>query len=165
MKKLNYVLLAISLFTIAACTIPATEKEATPADPSVVRADIEKRVKDFNAATLAGSLDSLNDLTSDVLSYGHSNGDIQTKRGFVDSLATKHWRFLELQATEPLINFHGNTAIVRQKLFGIHQKGTTEPGKVALGVLMVWKKDDGKWTLYARQGFKLLPPDDVIKIM
>lgn len=157
MKKLNYLLPAILLFTIAACTQPAAQKEET-GDPAADKTELEKRVNDFSAATLAGSLDSLNDLTSDVLSYGHSNGDIQTKRGFVDSLATKNWKFLELKTTDQTIDVHGNTAIVRQKLFGVHQKGKAEPGKLALGVLMVWKKEDGKWVVYARQGFKLPEP-------
>lgn len=162
MKKLQYLLLAISVFTIAACTQTAQKEEA--GDPGTEKAAVEKRVNDFTAATKSGSLDSLNDLTSDVLSYGHSNGDIQTKRGFVDSLATKSWKFLELNITDQTIDVHGNTAIVRQKLFGVHQKGTTEPGKLALGVLMVWKKEDGKWVVYARQGFKLLPPNDVMVV-
>ncbi len=162
MKKLHYLLLAISVFTIAACTQPPAQKEDT-GDPAE-QVDLEKRVNDFTAATKSGSLDSLNDLTADVLSYGHSNGDIQTKRGFVDSLATKNWKFLELNITDQTIDVHGNTAIVRQKLFGVHQKGKTEPGKVALGVLMVWKKEEGKWVVYARQAFKLLPPNDVMVV-
>jgi len=156
MKKLNYLLPAIVLFTVAACTQPPAQREDT-GDPAE-QIELEKRVNDFTAATKSGSLDSLNDLTSDVLSYGHSNGDIQTKRGFVDSLATKNWKFLELNITDQTINVHGNTAIVRQKLFGVHQKGKTEPGKLALGVLSVWKKEDGKWVVYARQGFKLPEP-------
>ena len=162
MKKLQYLLLAISVFTIAACTQPTAQREDT-GDPAE-QVELEKRVNDFTAATKSGSLDSLNDLTSDVLSYGHSNGDIQTKRGFVDSLATKNWKFLELNITDQTIDVHGNTAIVRQKLFGVHQKGTTEPGKLALGVLMVWKKEEGKWVVYARQGFKLLPPNNVMVV-
>ena len=163
MKKLQYLLLAISVFTIAACTQPTTQKDEA-GDQAAEKTALEKRVNDFTAATKSGSLDSLNDLTSDVLSYGHSNGDIQTKRGFVDSLATKNWKFLELNITDQTIDVHGNTAIVRQKLFGVHQKGTTEPGKLALGVLMVWKKEEGKWVVYARQGFKLLPPNDVMVV-
>ena len=162
MKKLQYLLLAISVFTIAACTQPTAQREDT-GDPAE-QVELEKRVNDFTAATKSGSLDSLNDLTSDVLSYGHSNGDIQTKRGFVDSLASKNWKFLELNITDQTIDVHGNTAIVRQKLFGVHQKGTTEPGKLALGVLMVWKKEEGKWVVYARQGFKLLPPNNVMVV-
>jgi len=71
---------------------------------------------------------------------------------------------LELNITDQTIDVHGNTAIVRQKLFCVHQKGTTEPGKLALGVLMVWKKEEGKWVVYARQGFKLLPPNDVMVV-
>lgn len=157
MKKLQYLLLATAVFTITACTQPAAQKDEN-GDPAAEKAALEKRVNDFTAATKSGSLDSLNDLTSDVLSYGHSNGDIQTKRGFVDSLATKNWKFLELNVTDQTIDVHGSTAIVRQKLFGVHQKGTTEPGKLALGVLMVWKKEDGKWVVYARQGFKLPEP-------
>ncbi len=162
MKKSQYLLLATALFTIAACTQPPAQSEDT-GDPAE-QLELEKRVNDFTAATKSGSLDSLNDLTAEVLSYGHSNGDIQTQRGFADSLATKNWKFLELNITDQTIDMHGNTAIVRQKLFGVHQKGTTEPGKLALGVLMVWKKEEGKWVVYARQGFKLLPPNDVMVV-
>lgn len=162
MKKLNLLLLAVLMCAIAACNQPSAQKTETATDAAAENATIEKRVNDFNAAMLAGSRDSLNDLTSDALNYGHSNGDIQDKSGFVDSLATKNWKFTQLNvAAQQIANIEDNTAIVRQKIYGEHKKGNQAPGKLAIGVLMVWKKEDAKWVLYARQAFKLLPPDDV----
>jgi hypothetical protein len=160
MKKLTWLLSAAILLIIAACTQPAAEKSKSPADP-LVRTTIEKRVNDFTTALLSGSRDSLNDLTSPVLSYGHSNGDIQDKSGFVDSLATKNWTFTQINIADQSINFHGNTAVVRQKLYGEAKNKGKEPAKLALGILMVWKNDDRNWQLYARQAFKLPPPNDV----
>lgn len=150
----------MGLLALAACNQPA--KQSDTGNTEADKTELDKRVNDLNTALLSGSRDSLNDLTADELSYGHSNGDMQTKSGFVDSLATHNWRFTQLKATDQsIVNIDGNTAIVRQKLFGAAKNVGKDTAKIALGVLQVWKKEDGKWLLYARQGYKLLPPNDV----
>lgn len=161
MKKIFY-LSVIGLLTIAACKQTSGEKQDVTTDAAVEKPLLEKRVNDLNDALLSANRDSLNSLTSDELSYGHSNGDMQTKSGFVDSLATKNWAFTKLMATDKsIVSIDGNTAIVREKLFGTAKNVGKDTAKIALGVLQVWKKENGKWLLYGRQGFKLLPPNDV----
>ena len=148
---------------MAACTQPAAQNNAA-AGSKADKTELESRVNNLNTALLSANRDSLNDLTSDDLSYGHSNGDMQKKSGFVDSLATHNWSFTQLKASDQnIVNINDNTAIVRQKLFGAAKNIGKDTTKVALGVLQVWKKEEGKWRLYARQGFKLLPPNDVPK--
>ncbi|PJJ84874.1 nuclear transport factor 2 family protein [Mucilaginibacter auburnensis] len=163
MKEFANLLLAVCAFAVAACNQPVKEgSSAAAVDTTAERVVIEKQVSDLTAALLSGSRDSLNNLTSDNLSYGHSNGDMQTKSGFVDSLATGNWGFNQINiADQQVVNIDGNTAIVRQKLYGEAQNKGKDPAKLALGVLMVWKKEGDKWLLYARQAFKLLSPNDV----
>lgn len=159
MRKLFYLTVIASL-GIAACKQPV--KDSDTANSETDKTELTKRVNDLTVALLSANRDSLNDLAADDLSYGHSNGDIQTKSGFVDSLATKQWSFTQLKSTDQsIVNISGSTAIVRQKLFGAAKNVGKDTAKVALGVLQVWKKENGKWLLYARQGFKLLPPNDV----
>jgi len=164
MKKSISIVLLVAVVAATACnqTSTSTKKEEASADTTGVSADIEKRANDLTAAMLSGSRDSLNELTADNLDYGHSNGDVQTKSSFVDSLATKNWGFTQINIHDQhVVNIDGNTAIVRHKLYGEAKNKGKEPAKLALGVLQVWKKTDGKWLLYARQGYKLLPPNDV----
>lgn len=162
MKKLNYTLLTILIFAVAACSVPATVTNESPVDYAADKAALEKRVAALTSASLSGNLNELNDLTSDKLSYGHSNGDIQDKRGFVDSLATKNWTFTQINIVDQKIaDISGGTALVRQKLYGEAKNRGKAPAKLALGILLVWKKENAKWVLYGRQAFKLLPPNDV----
>lgn len=164
MKNIAHLLLAICAFAITACNQSAKKEINLTAstDTTADKAAIEKQLTDLTSALLSGNRDSLNNLTSDKLSYGHSNGDMQDKSGFVDSLATHNWGFNQINITDQqVVNIDDNTAIVRQKLYGEAQNKGKAPAKLALGILLVWKKEGDKWLLYARQAFKLLPPNDV----
>ena len=149
MKKLAGLFLILSLFTITAFAQSADEKA------------IAKQIEALRKAMVAGDRAALNKLTTPDLHYAHSMDVIQTRSGFVDSLATKTWTFTKIMVTKLEIHVSGNTATVTHRLYGDIKNVGKDPGKTALGVMQVWKKVNGKWLLYARSAYKLMPPNDV----
>jgi ketosteroid isomerase-like protein len=149
MKKLTGLLLILSLFTI-------TTFAQTPDQKAIA-----KQIETLRKAMIAGDRATLNSLTLPDLHYAHSMDVIQTRSGFVDSLATKTWTFTKIMITKQEIHVSGNTATVTHRLYGDIKNVGKDAAKTALGVMQVWKKVNGKWLLLARSAYKLTPPNDV----
>jgi ketosteroid isomerase-like protein len=143
MKKL-VLFLAFSAILFSARTQAQSKEEAAVA---TAVEDLRKAMVDPNKATL-------DKLTADELSYGHSSGKIQTKAEYIESLTSAASDFVSIDLTEQTIKLSGNTAIVRHILSGNTNDGG-KPGTVKLGVLTIWQKQKGQWRLLARQAFKL----------
>jgi hypothetical protein len=125
--------------------------QAQSADEKAVAAaveDLRKAMIDPNKATLEG-------ITVKELSYGHSNGLVEDQAAFVEALTSNKSDFVSITLEEQTIKIVGNTAIVRHKLSADTNNNNT-PGKVSLGVLLIWQKQSGKWKLIARQAVKLV---------
>ncbi|MNH41419.1 hypothetical protein D3C79_1029150 [compost metagenome] len=90
----------------------------------------------------------------DNLTYGHSNGKIEDKAAFVEALSTKKSDFKTIELSEIGVTIAGNTAIVRHILRANTNDGGI-PGKVNLGIVLVWEKRGEEWKLLARRSFKI----------
>lgn len=141
MKKL-VLFLAFSAILFGA---QAQSKEETAVATAVEA--LRKAMVDPDKATL-------DKLTADELSYGHSSGKVQTKAEYIESLISAASDFVSIDLTEQTIRLSGTTAIVRHILSGNTNDGG-KPGTVKLGVLTIWQKQKGQWRLLARQAFKL----------
>lgn len=97
----------------------------------------------------------LEKITSDRLSYGHSSGNLDDKKLFIEKLISGQSDFVTMDLTEQTISISGNTAIVRHVLKAKTNDGG-KPGEVHLKVMLVWQKQKGQWKLLARQAVK--PP-------
>lgn len=94
-------------------------------------------------------------LTAASLSYGHSNGVIEDRSAFVQSLMTGKYRFLRIDLSHQQVIADKELAIVRHQLRAhTHDQGKPE-ADILLGVMLVWRKQQGSWQLVARQAFKL----------
>jgi ketosteroid isomerase-like protein len=100
---------------------------------------------------------ALEKLTMDELSYGHSNGMIQTKQEFIEALTSGKSDFVTIDLSQQTIKVVGQTALVRHILSGTTNDGG-KPGTVKLSVLQVWQKVNGDWKLLARQAVKVPLP-------
>lgn len=143
MKKLTVLIFIFSFFTTVTTFAQSADEKAILSQAEVLR-----------KAMIAGDRAGLNDVTADQLSYGHSFDFTQTKAQFIDALVTGKIAFTKIDIKDQKINVDGNTAVVRHRFIAdTNEKGKTNT--IALGVLQVWKKINGKWLLYARQGYKL----------
>jgi len=98
---------------------------------------------------------TLENLTSDSLSYGHSTGRIENKKEFVDNIVSGKSDFVTINLTEQTISILDNVAVVRNVLTAA-TNDSGKPGTTKLKVLLVWQKEKGKWKLLVRQAVKFI---------
>ena len=98
---------------------------------------------------------TLDKLTMDELTYGHSNGLIQDKQAFIEALTSGKSDFVTVDLSQQTIRIVGHIALVRHILSATTNDGG-KPGSTRLGVLLVWlEQKDGSWKLLARQATKV----------
>lgn len=139
-----FVFTAVTVRTMAvAKTVKGDDKQA-----------VEQAVEKLRQAMLTGDRALLEAVAAEDLTYGHSNGRVETKKEFVEAFATGVSDFKTIELTDQTVTVHGNTAIVRHKLFGeTNDKGV--PGTAKIAILTVWVKQKGDWKLLARQAVKI----------
>ena len=99
----------------------------------------------------------LDQVSAPQLSYGHSDGRVETKDEFVTAVLNRKATVKALSFPELKVAVVGNNAVARH----IYLSESEQDGKVTntrIGALQVWQKQDGAWKLLARQGFRFPTP-------
>ena len=115
---------------------------------------LEQRINALSKAMIDADAKAFQSLTASALNYGHSRGRVEDQKTFISNLVNGSSDFLTIELQEQNINMVGDIAIVRHILTG-ETNDSGKPGNVRIGVMMVWQKQIGDWTLLARQAFKL----------
>ena len=96
----------------------------------------------------------LADLASDDLVYVHSSGSVRDKKGFINEFMKRQTSVTNVVFSNQTIKFSGDVAIVRHRMVAdAHNPGY--PPLIDIIIMMIWKKEDGKWKMLARQAAKL----------
>jgi len=130
---------------------------STNVDETVNDSDIkmlEATIETLRQAMVDANGVVLGNLASDDLTYGHSNGNMQTKAEFVDTIVSGKSDFVTIELTNPYIKIYNETAIVRHE-FNAETNDGGKPGKVRLHILWVWQKVGDGWTMLARQAVRI----------
>jgi ketosteroid isomerase-like protein len=127
-----------------------TAAQAEPAEEAAVSQGVEALRK----ALLDKDKARLEQLIADQLSYGHSDGRVQTKAEFIDGVMAGRAVVKSLTFPDLKVGLAGNAAIARH-IYASESETDGKPNSVRIGVLAVWQKQDGSWKLLARQGYKL----------
>ena len=117
-------------------------------------AAVTQSVETLRKALLEPDKAKLAQVTSDQVSYGHSDGRVETKEQFINGVMTRKQVVKSLTFPDLKVSVVGNAAIVRH----IYMAESELDGKATttkIGALQVWQKQDGTWKLLARQGFRL----------
>ena len=139
------------LFAIVAmCSMLTIDGIAQNKDEAAVAQSVDQ-LKKLMIDPDKGKLESL---AADDLTYGHSNGKLEDKKAFVESLTSGASDFKTIDLTEQTISIVDNTALVRHKLMA-ETANDGKPGTAKLSVLLVWVKQKGNWKLVARQAVKI----------
>ncbi|MCU7547863.1 nuclear transport factor 2 family protein [Chitinophagaceae bacterium LB-8] len=120
--------------------------------------EVWKRVEALSNAVFATKdSNSLNDLVSDRVTYGHSGGNLEKKQEMVHNAAVSKTTYKNSEFERLSIDVDKKTAIVRHnfRAISVDEKGVETP--LNLGILQVWKKENGKWRIWARQAVKIAP--------
>ena len=141
--RLHYlVLVCFMVFSVAVSAQTKDEKAVADAVET-----LRKAMVDPDKATLER-------ITSVKLSYGHSNGRVEDRTSFIESLFSGKSDFVSIKISEQTVTVSGNTAIVRHTLEG-STNDSGKPATVKLAVLLVWNQRGTSWQLLARQAVKL----------
>ncbi len=118
---------------------------------------VKKAVEDFKAAYLNKDKAKLEAMSLPQLSYSHSDARLEDKAKFVDGVMGRKATVKSLEFPDMTVQVVGDTAIVRH----LWVSQSELEGKVTdtkIGVMQVWKKQDGGWKLLARASFRLPQP-------
>ncbi|MFT3680310.1 MAG: nuclear transport factor 2 family protein [Ferruginibacter sp.] len=139
---MKFVLLVLCSFSFAVvCAQPAAEEK------------LIATVKEFHQALVDKNTVSINQQTDKALSYGHSNGWVETKKDLISDLETGFISYQGFKEDSVTVNINGNVANVRFKAeIDATMKGVSNSFK--LRVLEVWVKKTKRWVLFARQAVK-----------
>jgi hypothetical protein len=110
-------------------------------------------VKEFHLALVNKNTVSINQQTDKALSYGHSNGWVETKADVIKDLETGYISYQSYKEDSISVLINGTMANVRFVAdITATLKGTTNSFR--LKVLEVWAKKGKRWVLFARQAVK-----------
>lgn len=110
-------------------------------------------LKEFHQALVNKNIVSINQQTDKALSYGHSNGWVETKKELIEHLETGYMEYNSIREDSIKVEVNGNLAHARF----IAEINATMSGKeftFQLRVLEVWVKKGKRWVLFARQAVR-----------
>ena len=119
------------------------------------QSDEEKLImtmKEFHQALIEKNTVSINQQTDKALSYGHSNGWVQTKTDLMDDFGKGLISYQAFKEDSIMVTMNGNMANVRF-IADITATMKTK-ADYRLKVLEVWVKKGKRWVLFARQAVK-----------
>ncbi|MBP6022136.1 nuclear transport factor 2 family protein [Ferruginibacter sp.] len=118
-------------------------------------AKLIETVKEFHQALVKKNTISLNQQTDKALSYGHSNGWIQSKKDLVKDFERGYISYQSFKEDSITVLMNDNIANVRFVAdITATLGGTTVVNNYHLKVLEVWVKKGKRWVLFARQAVK-----------
>lgn len=110
-------------------------------------------LKEFHQALVKKSTISINQQTDKALSYGHSNGWVETKAEMLKNLETGYISYQAYKEDSITVLMNGNMANVRF-VADITATMKEATNTYHLKVLEVWVKKGKRWVLFARQAVK-----------
>jgi hypothetical protein len=109
---------------------------------------------DADAATLGKLLD-------DGLEYTHSNGDLDTKQSFIDSLTSGTRDYISSTPTIETVRIFGDVGVIRGKAKVTVAGKDRQPQELHIGYTDIWVWKDGRWQMTAWRSARL--PDSPVK--
>ena len=114
---------------------------------------LKTTVKEFHQALVTRNTGSINQQTDKALSYGHSNGWVETKTDLLKNLETGYMSYLDYKEDSMNVVVNGNVAHARF-IADISARLNGNDAKFHLKVLEVWVKKGKRWLLFARQAIR-----------
>lgn len=115
---------------------------------------LKKNIEALNQALIDRDSVTLKGLLDERLTYGHSNGWVETKRNVIEDLFNGKLLYSRIEQTAPQIIPDKGLASVRAVAdvdVSLDGKGIT----LRLSILQVWIVKNGKWVLLSRQSGKV----------
>ena len=148
---------AVTLALIAAVTMTSS---ASFAKDDAQEAALRRAELARFAANDAADAKVLETLLDEGLEYVHSNGELDSKKSFIDSLVTGKRDYVSSNASIETIRFFGDVAIIRGKVkVTVVDAGNSKD--LHIGYTDVWVRKNGDWKMTAWRSARL--PDSPVK--
>lgn len=124
--------------------------------PGFSQPDEEKltqTLKEFHQSLVKKNTVSVNQQTDKALTYGHSNGWVETKADLIKNLETGYLDYKSYKEDSLVVMVNGNMAHARF-IADINVTLNGKEGNYHLKVLEVWVRKGKRWILFARQAVK-----------
>jgi hypothetical protein len=112
-----------------------------------------RTMKEFHQALVQKNIASINQQTDKALTYGHSNGWVETRTDVINDLETGVISYETFKEDSISVTVNGSMANIRF-IADIDAILRGNKSSHHLKVLEVWVKKDEKWLLFARQAVK-----------
>jgi hypothetical protein len=123
------------------------------AHAQTVEEKLTATLKEFHQALVNKNTASINQQTDKALSYGHSNGWVQTKADVIKDLETGYLVYHSYK--EDSLNITINESMANARFVAdINATLNGNTNTIHLKVLEVWVKKGKRWLLFARQGVR-----------
>jgi len=146
----------VAAFLMTSAWSISTQAETFAANAGVIAAVTaadEERV----AATKAGDRARLDAIFSDDLRYAHSNGRVDTKSSYVESLATHQTVYESIEYKERVFSAVAPGVVLMTGRVVIHARDAEQKIENDLNFLAVWCEENGHWHFRAWQSCRNLP--------
>jgi Domain of unknown function (DUF4440) len=110
-------------------------------------------IKEFHQALVKKNTVSINQQTDKAMTYGHSNGWLETKTELINNLETGVMKYISYKEDSLQVTINENLAHARF-VADISATLNGTAGNYRLKVLEVWVKKGKRWLLFARQAVK-----------
>jgi ketosteroid isomerase-like protein len=114
---------------------------------------VKKAVADMRTAYLKQDKAALESMTLPQLTYSHSDGRIEDRAQFIKGVMDRKATVKSLEYPELTVAVAGDTAIVRH-LWVSESELDGKTTNTRIGVMQVYKKQDGGWKLLARSSYR-----------
>jgi ketosteroid isomerase-like protein len=121
---------------------------------AAVRAADDERL----SATRAADPARLDAIFSDALRYAHSNGKVEDKASFVQSLTSRKTIYESFDYQERSFTAAGPGVVLMTGRVIARAISAGQPVVLDLTFLAVWREEDGRWRFLAWQSCKNPPP-------
>ena len=112
-------------------------------------ASIENISRNFHSMLIKNDT-NLTNILDDKVSYGHSNGWVETKQDIIRNLSSGQMKYVDIREDSVTTSMDNDLAQIRfvaMLTYALDGKETT----IRLKVLEVWRNKQGNWLLYGRQ--------------
>lgn len=105
-------------------------------------------------ANISADTQALGKLLADDLEYTHSNGDLDTKTSFIESLTSGRRDYVATTATIESARIFGDVAVIRGRArVTVSENGQSRD--IDLRYLDVWRWQNGRWQMTAWQSARM----------
>ena len=103
----------------------------------------------------------LGKLLDDGLEYTHSNGDLDTKQSFIESLTSGTRDYISSVPTIETVRIFGDVGVIRGKAKVTVGGKDRQPQDLHIGYTDIWLWKDGRWQMTAWRSMRM--PDSPVK--